>query len=110
MSKWQQGRRRTSVNSERDLTIPPPRIELLRSTDEAQLGRNEEEQPMKRLAAEFPETTSSSFNAEGYGEVLTQIRELELALLALDDESRAWALNDLVKATTVLVSLQKILT
>ena len=40
----------------------------------------------------------------------TQIRELELALLALDDESRAWALNDLVKATSVLVSLQKILT
>lgn len=64
---------------------------------------------MKRLAKEFPETVSSSFNSEAYGEVLTQIRELELALLALDVESRAWALNDLVTATTTLVDLQKIL-
>ena len=62
---------------------------------------------MKRLAKEFAETTSSTFNTKAYTDALTKMNELGIDLRAMDHETRAWALNDLVTLTSSLVTIQK---
>ncbi len=62
---------------------------------------------MKRLAKELPETVNSTFQSKVYGEMLGKIRALETEVYALDRETRAWAINDLVTMTTALMAIYK---
>lgn len=62
---------------------------------------------MKRLAKELPETVNSTFQGKVYGDLLPRIHALQTEIQALDRETRAWAINDLVTMTSSLVAIYK---
>ena len=62
---------------------------------------------IKRLAKELPETVNSTFQGKVYGDLLPRIHALQTEIHALDRETRAWAINDLVTMTTALLAIYK---